>query len=83
MTSPASGADSAGFSRGFLVSAGIALLALLAAIAVIRVRPQDLAGAAPEPQGPTASLAPEPPAPVQRPQDQAALAAAARPCRFC
>ncbi len=35
----------AGFSRGFLVSAGIAGLAFLVALASIRVRRQDLAGA--------------------------------------
>jgi EmrB/QacA subfamily drug resistance transporter len=39
-----------GFSRAFEVAAGIALLALLIAIATIRVRRQELAGAAPEPQ---------------------------------
>ena len=39
-----------GFSRAFVVAAGIALLALLIAIATIRVRRQELAGAAPEPQ---------------------------------
>jgi hypothetical protein len=40
----------AGFSRGFVVAAGIGLLALLIAIATIRVRRQDLAGAVPPPQ---------------------------------
>ena len=35
----------AGFSRGFLISAGIAALAFLVALATIRVRRQDLAGA--------------------------------------
>jgi EmrB/QacA subfamily drug resistance transporter len=73
----------AGFSRGFLVAAGIALLALLIAIATIRVRRQDLAGAVPEPQ----ETAPQPPesqpGTVQRPEDRAALAAAVRPCRLC
>jgi MFS family permease len=67
-----------GFSRGFLVSAGIALLALLIAIATIRVRRQELAGAAPATQG----AAPQP-ATVQLHQDRAALAAAVRPCRLC
>ncbi len=37
---------SVGFSRGFLVSAGIALLMLVITIAVIRVRRADLAGGA-------------------------------------
>ncbi len=36
-----------GFSRGFLVAAGIALLALIITIAAIRVRREDLAGANP------------------------------------
>jgi hypothetical protein len=40
----------AGFSRGFLVSAALALLALLIALATIRVRRQDLAGPPPGPQ---------------------------------
>jgi EmrB/QacA subfamily drug resistance transporter len=72
-----------GFSRAFEVAAGIALLALLIAIATIRVRRQELAGAAPDPQ----QAAPQPAAPqpgtVQRHEDRAALAAAARPCRLC
>ena len=82
-----------GFSRAFLVAAGIGLLALLIAIVTIRVRRQELAGAVPEPQ----EAAPQPAAPqpaasqpaasqpgtVQRHEDRAALAAAARPCRFC
>src|SRR5689334_17474512 len=82
-----------GFSRAFEVAAGIALLALLIAIATIRVRRQELAGAAPEPQ----QAAPQPAAPqrtaaqpaapqpgtVQRHEDRAVLAAAARPCRLC
>jgi hypothetical protein len=67
-----------GFSRGFLVSAGIALLALLIAIATIRVRRQELAGAVPATQG----AAPQS-ATVQLHQDRAALAAAVRPCRLC
>jgi EmrB/QacA subfamily drug resistance transporter len=67
-----------GFSRGFLVSAGIALLALLVAIATIRVRRQELTGAVPPPQG-----APPEPGTVQHHEDRAALAAAVRPCRFC
>ena len=39
-----------GFSRAFVVAAGIGLLALLIAIATIRVSRQELAGAGPEPQ---------------------------------
>ena len=38
-----------GFSRGFLISAGIALLAFVVALATIRVRRADLAGAGPAP----------------------------------
>jgi EmrB/QacA subfamily drug resistance transporter len=92
-----------GFSRGFEVAAGIGLLALLIAIATIRVSRQELASVAPEPQ----AAAPEPEAAqpaaaqpasvqpetvqatalqaetVQLPEEQVALAAAARPCRFC
>jgi hypothetical protein len=73
-----------GFSRAFVVAAGIALLALLIAIATIRVRRQELAGAAPEPQ----EAAPQPAAqqpPAQQPgtEERTAVAAAARPCRLC
>jgi hypothetical protein len=87
-----------GFSRAFLAAAGIGLLALLIAIVTIRVRRQDLAGAAPEPE----EAAPQPaasqpgtvqpgtvqpgtvqPGTVQRDEDRAALAAAVRPCRLC
>ena len=72
-----------GFSRGFLVAAAIALLALLVAIVTIRVRRQDLAGAAPEPQeAPSQSAEPQP-GTAQRQEDRAALAAAVRPCRLC
>jgi len=39
-----------GFSRGFLVAAGIGLLALIIALVTIRVSRQEMAGAAPEPQ---------------------------------
>jgi hypothetical protein len=71
-----------GFSRAFLVAAGIGLLAVLIAIATIRVSRQELAGAVPAPQ----EAAPQPavlqPGTAQ-PEDRAALAAAARPCRFC
>ena len=49
-----------GFSRGFVVAAGIALLALVIGIITIRVRRQDLTGAAPEPP-------PEPPQPATPP----------------
>jgi EmrB/QacA subfamily drug resistance transporter len=78
----------AGFSRAFVVAAGIGLLALLIAIATIRVSRQELLGAVPAPQ----ESAPQPaasqpaasqPGSVQRHEDRAALAAAARPCRFC
>jgi len=76
-----------------VVAAGIALLALLIGIVTIRVSRQELAGAVPEPQ----EAAPPPAAPqpaasqpaapqpgtVQQPEDQAVLAAAARPCRLC
>jgi hypothetical protein len=78
----------AGISRGFVVAAGIALLALLIGIVTIRVRRQDLAGAVPEPEeaGPQPA-APQPTAQQQgikqKHEDQAALAAAARPCRLC
>src|SRR6516162_2596862 len=72
-----------GFSRAFVVAAGIALLAVLIAIVTIRVSRQDLAGAVPEPQ----EAAPQPTAPqpatAQQYEDRAALAAAVRPCRFC
>ncbi|HEY2693298.1 MAG TPA: MFS transporter [Streptosporangiaceae bacterium] len=68
----------AGFSQGFAVAAGIALLALLIAIATIRIRPRELAGTAPEPQEP----APQP-GTAQQHEDHTALAAAARPCRLC
>ena len=78
-----------GFSRAFLVAAGIGLLALLIAIVTIRVRRQELSGAVPAPQE-TAPRpeAPQPEAarltaPVQRDEDLAARAAAARPCRLC
>jgi EmrB/QacA subfamily drug resistance transporter len=67
-----------GFSRGFVVAAGIGLLALLIGIATIRVSRQELAGAVPEPQ----EAAPQP-GTLERHEDQAALAAAVRPCRLC
>ena len=37
-----------GFSRGYLVSAGILVLAVIIALAVVRVRRQDLSGVTPE-----------------------------------
>jgi EmrB/QacA subfamily drug resistance transporter len=67
-----------GFSRGFLVSAGIALLAFLVAFVAIRVSRQELTGAEPARQ----EAAPQP-ATVQQHEDRAALAAAVRPCRLC
>jgi EmrB/QacA subfamily drug resistance transporter len=83
----------AGFSRAFEVAAGIGLLALLIAIATIRVRRQELDGAAPAPQEEAAQPeAPQPaaqqpgtaqPATAEQHEDRAALAAAARPCRLC
>jgi predicted MFS family arabinose efflux permease len=87
-----------GFSRAFVVAAGIGLLALLIAIATIRVRRQDLAGAVPAPpeaasqpaasqpaapQPATVQPAAPPPGSVQRHEDRSALAAAVRPCRLC
>jgi EmrB/QacA subfamily drug resistance transporter len=71
-----------GFSRGFVVSAGIALLALLIAAATIRVRREELTGAVPAPQAATPGAAPQP-ATVQEIEDRAALAATVRPCRLC
>jgi len=68
-----------GFSRGFLVAAGIGLLALLIAIATIRVRREDLTGTRPAPDQGTAAQ----PATVRQHEDRAALAAAGRPCRHC
>jgi EmrB/QacA subfamily drug resistance transporter len=75
---PPAHALATGFSRGFLTAAGIALLALLIAIAAIRVSRQEPTGAVPAPQ----EAAPQP-ATVQQHDDRAALAAAVRPCRFC
>jgi hypothetical protein len=40
-------AYSAGFSKGYLVSAGIALLALIITVVAIRVKREDLAGVNP------------------------------------
>jgi EmrB/QacA subfamily drug resistance transporter len=72
-----------GFSRGFAVAAGIALLALLIGIITIRVSRQELAGAVPEPQEAAPQPAVPQPGTVQRDEERAALAAAARPCRLC
>jgi len=72
-----------GFSRAFVVAAGIALLALLIAIATIRIRRQELAGAAPSPQEAAPLPTAPQPATAQQYEDRAALAAAVRPCRFC
>jgi hypothetical protein len=49
-----------GISRGFMVAAGIAVLALVVVVAMIRVRREDLAGAgapavAPAPAAPEAT----------------------------
>ncbi|MGH3193676.1 MAG: hypothetical protein ACRDOU_33960 [Streptosporangiaceae bacterium] len=44
-----------GFSTGYLVSAGVMVLAVIIALAVIRVTRQDLSGATPEPTGDTTS----------------------------
>ena len=63
-----------GFSRAFLVAAGIGLVALLIAIVTIRVRRQDLAGAAPEPE----EAAPQPAA-----SEPAASQPADCPARDC
>jgi EmrB/QacA subfamily drug resistance transporter len=67
-----------GFSRGLLFAAGIALLALVIAAATIRIRREELTGAAPAPH----EAAPQPPTVLQL-EDRAALAAAVRPCRIC
>jgi hypothetical protein len=64
-------------------AAGTALLALLIGIVAIPVSRQDLAGAAPAPQPAAPRPAALQPTAVQRPEHRAALAAAARPCRFC
>jgi EmrB/QacA subfamily drug resistance transporter len=40
-----------GFSRGYLVSAGILVLALIIAVTVVRIRREDLSGVTPEPAG--------------------------------
>jgi EmrB/QacA subfamily drug resistance transporter len=68
-----------GFSRGFLVSAIIALLAFVVALATIRIRRQDLVGA----RQPPPEAAEAEPAVLQRHEGQLALASAIRPCRPC
>jgi EmrB/QacA subfamily drug resistance transporter len=68
-----------GFARGFLTSAVIAVLALVVAIAAIRVRRQDLTGVQPLPEPEEAAS----PATVEEHQERAALAAAVVPCRHC
>jgi hypothetical protein len=75
---PAALALTVGISRGFVVAAGIALLALLIAIVTIRVSRQELATAGPEPTG----TAPQP-VTLEQHEDQAARASAVRPCRLC
>jgi hypothetical protein len=77
-----------GFSRAFVVAAGIALLALLIGIVTLRISRLELAGVVPEPQETApqpAALQPATPRPgtVQGHEDRAALAAAVRPCRLC
>src|SRR5689334_20928614 len=79
-----------GFSRAFLVAAGIGLLGLIIALATIRVRRQDLSGVKPAPPAPEPqpeAARPQPvtaqPAAVQQSEELIARAAAARPCRFC
>jgi EmrB/QacA subfamily drug resistance transporter len=65
-----------GFSRGFVVAAGIGMLAVLIGIATIRVRREDLAGAVPAPQ----ETAPQPAAPQPAaPQPPAQQPAAPQP----
>ena len=82
-----------GFSRAFLVAAAIGLVALLIAIVTIRIRRQDLAGAAPAPQEaaqqtaaqqtPAQQTAAQQPGTEEPHEDRTAVAAAARPCRLC
>jgi EmrB/QacA subfamily drug resistance transporter len=76
-----------GFSRGFGVAAGIGLLAVVIAVATIRIRRQDLSGTAAAPQEPASEPAAAqpgvvPPGTVPH-EERVALAAASRPCRFC
>ena len=48
----------AGFSRGYLVSAGVMVLSVIIALALIRISRQDLSGATPEPAGDATSPMP-------------------------
>jgi EmrB/QacA subfamily drug resistance transporter len=70
-----------GFARGFLTSAGIAVLALIVAVVAIRVRRQDLTGVQPVPEPDAEPVST--PATVEEHQERAALAAAVVPCRHC
>jgi len=74
-----------GFSRAFVVAAGIALLALLIALVAIRIRRQDLTGVRParEDRPAPEQGAVSQPAALRHHEDRAALAAAVRPCRHC
>ncbi len=75
----------AGFARGFLTSAGIALLALVVAVVAIRVRREDLIGVRPT-AGPGQATEPErvaEPEPAAVRSDQMVVAATAIPCRHC
>ncbi|HLJ99386.1 MAG TPA: MFS transporter [Streptosporangiaceae bacterium] len=71
-----------GFARGFLAAAIIAVIALVVAIVTIRVRHQDLAGAAPA-EPPREAVTQDAAVPVAVPEHKVALAAAAAPCRHC
>jgi EmrB/QacA subfamily drug resistance transporter len=61
-----------GFSRAFVLAAGIGLLALLIAIVTIRVRREELAGNAPEPEETAPQPAAQQPGTVQSPAPQPA-----------
>jgi EmrB/QacA subfamily drug resistance transporter len=74
-----------GFTRGFLTSSGIALLALIIGIVALRIRRQELIGTvevSPE-AVPGAQAKAEAAAPVRSHEDRVAAAAAAIPCRHC
>ncbi len=74
-----------GFARGFLTSAGIAVLALVIALTVIRVRREDLTGVqpAPKPEAVSTRAIEAGGATMEEHQERAALAAAVVPCRHC